>query len=243
MPSKKQRALRLDNARAAGFRTRLLDWAARNGRSFVWRTGTLKPFEILLTEILLAKSRAEVVEPIAKKMHEQFASPAVLARADVRKLERLVFPLGLHRKRSRHLKACAKALVDQHQGEIPITIEELMELPFVGRYAANAIANVAFGQHVPVVDANVSRVYQRVFSLPDPPERLAAAHALWDFAARMLPEQRSKEFNWALLDLGGTICSAKTPLCGKCPVSSICDQNRALRPSQRRRRSLDVIRT
>ena len=98
-----------------------------------------------------------------------------------------------------------------------------MSLPYVGRYAANAIACVAFGQHLPVIDANVSRIYQRMFSLPDPPDRLASAHDLWNLAARIVPHGRAKEFNWAILDLGGLVCTAKAPTCDTCPLKHQCD--------------------
>jgi A/G-specific adenine glycosylase len=131
--------------------------------------------------------------------------------------------LGLHRKRARHLVACARTLAEELDGEVPTTVDGLMDLPFVGRYAANAIACVAYDAHVAVIDANVARIYRRVFSLPPPPERLAAAHDLWDLAARMLPRARAKPYNWAILDLGGQICTAKAPGCDRCPIVRWCD--------------------
>jgi A/G-specific adenine glycosylase len=182
----------------------------------------VKPFEVLVTEILLAKTRAELVAPIARELLDGFKSAHDLAAAKSSDIERLLYPLGLHRKRAKHLVACAKKLVSDFGGEVPGTVEELMQLPFVGRYAANAIACVAFGSHVPVVDANVSRIYQRVFRLPEPPERLALAHDLWRFGERMVPRNRAKEFNWAILDLGGTVCTAKAPSCGTCPLRRQC---------------------
>jgi A/G-specific adenine glycosylase len=200
----------------------LLRWSGENGRHFFWRDPTVTPFEVLVTEILLAKTRAELVAPIARELLDTFRSAADLAAADTKAIERRLYPLGLHRKRAKHLIACAKTLLTEFDGEVPGTVEQLMQLPFVGRYAANAVACVAFGQAVPVIDANVSRIYRRVFSLPEPPERLALAHDLWRFGQRVLPRDRAKEFNWAILDLGGTVCTAKTPACDTCPLRRQC---------------------
>ena len=126
-------------------------------------------------------------------------------------LSALLYPLGLHRKRARNLILCATELLEKHGGLVPSAVDELLELPYVGRYAANAVASVAFHQPVAVLDANVARIYRRLFSLPAPPNRLSTAHALWGVADDVLSKAKPKEFNWALLDLGGTICTARAP--------------------------------
>jgi A/G-specific adenine glycosylase len=216
------RTFAVDARRIRRLRSALLGWAAIEGRHFFWR-GAITPFEVLVTEILLAKTRAELVSPIARTLLDRYGSPAKLERAPQEDLEALLYPLGLHKKRAKHLVACATVLVRDFDGVVPGTVAELMRLPFVGRYAANAIACVAFGHAVPVIDANVSRIYQRMFSLPDPPDRLASAHDLWALADRVLPKKQAKAFNWAILDLGGTVCTAKAPRCDECPLMSICD--------------------
>lgn len=213
----------IDSVRIRRLRRALLDWAETQGRQFFWRESAITPFQVLVTEILLAKTQADVVAPVAATLLARYRDPAALAYARLRDLQRLLYPLGLHRKRAHHLKACARVLVERHEGVIPPSIAELIELPFIGRYAANAIACVAFGRPVAVLDTNVSRIYQRVFSLDPPPPRLASAHDLWDFAGRVLPQRRAKEFNWAILDLGGTICVARSPACERCPIAAVCD--------------------
>jgi A/G-specific adenine glycosylase len=160
---------------------------------------------------------------VAARLLKRYRDVATLAKARVRDLEQLLYPLGLHRKRARNLKACANVIIRRHDATIPRSIQDLMNLPFVGRYAANAIASVAFDEPVAVVDANVVRVYRRVFSLPEPPKRLSTAHELWDFASAVLPTTQSKQFNWALLDLGGTVCVARNPTCSECPLRTVCD--------------------
>lgn len=209
--------------RAPAIRRALLRWGEVRGRHFFWRDPGLSPFSLLVVEILLTKTRAQVVEPVALRLLERFPDPGALARANRRTLERLLNPLGLHRKRARQLIACARVLGEEHGNEVPATVEGLLELPSVGRYAANAVAVVAFGQRRPVIDANLARIYGRVFSLAPPPPRLSNAHDLWSLATRLLPRKRAKEFTWAALDLGGTVCAARNPDCAHCPLSRICD--------------------
>lgn len=211
-----------DPKRIARLRRALLRWGELAGRAFFWREPNVSPFAVLVAEILLAKTRAEVVAPVAAELLMRFPAPSALAQADMRELRRLLRPLGLHRKRARQLIDCATRIVADHGGTVPNDVDSLMELPSVGRYAANAIACVAFDQRRSVIDANVSRIYGRVFSLPPPPARLSAAEDLWDLATRLLPRQRSKEFNWAILDLGASVCTAKNPRCDSCPIAELC---------------------
>jgi A/G-specific adenine glycosylase len=208
--------------RARTLRRALLRWGELQGRHFFWREFGLSPFSILIVEILLTKTRAEVVEPVALRLLERFPDPVSLAGANRRSLEKLLYPLGLHRKRARQLIACAKTLGETYGNQVPRDVATLLELPSVGRYAANAVAVVAFGQRRPVIDANLARIYGRVFSLPPPPPRLSSAHDLWELARQLLPKRHVKEFTWAALDLGGTVCSARQPACTRCPLRRVC---------------------
>jgi A/G-specific adenine glycosylase len=217
----------VDRRRVKGIRERLIRWGLTNGRAFHWRDPGIPPFAVLVCEILLAKTRAEAAAPVAAQLLARYPTARALRAARERDLEALLRPLGLHRKRALHLRSCAAELVARYDGEIPANVEELMSLPYVGRYAANAIACVAFGASVPVVDANVARIYGRVFSLPPPPPRLALAHDLWALGAALLPSRRAKVFNWAILDLGSLVCTPRSPSCEKCPLASRCDQGRA----------------
>lgn len=207
------------------FRRRLLAWFQRGGRTFFWREKRITPYEALVTEILLTKTRAELVATIAPLVLERYATPEQLRSAVPHELERLLYPLGLHRKRTAGLIACAKVIVDELGDRVPTSVARLLELPSVGLYAASAIACVVADEPVAVLDANVSRVYQRYFSLPTPPPRLSAAHELLAFSQRVLPRKSAKMFNWAILDLGGTICTAKIPACERCPLTRTCDKS------------------
>lgn len=212
-----------ERKRIRAVRRALLRWGESDGRRFFWRDPTVPAFAVLVVEILLSKTRAEVVAPVAAALLDSYPDARALASADRRTLERLIFGLGLHRKRARQLLECAAMLVEKYDGQVPASVDALLELPAVGRYAANAIASVAFHQRRAIIDANVARIYGRVFSLPQPPPRLSAADNLWSLAQRILPKKQAKNFNWWLLDLGGTVCTAKTPACDRCPLADHCD--------------------
>jgi A/G-specific adenine glycosylase len=206
----------------AEFRRALLRWSKSSGRCFFWREPGFFAFGTLIVEMLLTRTIARAVEPVARRLLNEYPDAERLAGADLARIERTLHPLGLHRKRAQMLLLCAQAIVERHDTRVPFDSEDLMALPYVGRYTASAVRCFAFGFREAVIDANVSRIYQRVFSLPASPLRLALAHDLWEFGNSILPRKPVKEFNWALLDLGGTICSAKKPACDTCPVAEMC---------------------
>ena len=222
---------RIDAAQIRRVRSRLVHWFGGARRHFYWRERETSPFGVLLSEILLCRSRAESVDAVARRLLERFPDAASLARARVGDVERILYPLGLHRTRARLVVRCAREILERHAGDVPADVKSLMSLSYVGRYAAHSVACVAFGQHLPILDANVARVYQRLFDLPPLRVRVTEAKALWSLAKRVLPRAGAREFNWALLDLGGTTCKPRNPGCAVCPVSSMCGE------FQRRRRS------
>lgn len=204
------------------FRRRLLRWAANDGRSFFWRRKGMPVFQLLVTEVLLTRTRAEAVVPVAKRLFARYPDAISLSRADTSDVESILYSLGLFRKRARALIACARALVEHHGCRVPRKLDALLSLPYVGRYAACAVMCFAFGARRAVVDANVARVYGRVFGLPAPPVDLATAEDLWCFGQSLVPSRRYREFNWAVLDLGGTTCTARSPACARCPLVDVC---------------------
>lgn len=212
----------VDAQRVRALRRTLLGWFSTARRDFYWREQGATPFAVLLSEILLARTRAESVEPVVRRLVERFPQAVDLARADVHEVENILRPLGLHRTRARLIVRCATYLVDRHAGTVPSNIDDLMSLPYVGRYAANAVASVVFGQRAAVLDANVARVYQRIFGLPALRVRITVAKHLWALADRMVSPNAAREFNWAILDLGGLVCKARSPACGECPLQRQC---------------------
>jgi A/G-specific adenine glycosylase len=213
----------IEESRIRRVRRAILQWQRGNLRPFFWRTTKLSPFAMLVIEILLSRTRAATVEPVAIRLLSCFPRPEDLAAADLNQLSEILYPLGLHRKRSRQLISCARELVNRFGGSVPRKADALVTLPYVGRYTANAVLCFSFRRKRAVIDANVARVWRRVFSLPKPPLRLSSAHHLWEFAQSVLPDRTCHQFNWAILDLGGTICLSRRPKCQLCPLVRICD--------------------
>jgi A/G-specific adenine glycosylase len=204
------------------FVSRLLAWGRSNGRTFPWRE-TRDPFRILVAEILLQRSRGRTVALVFERLFERWPDAEALAHARVDAIERVIRPLGLV-KRAATLREVAREVM--RRGGVPSTVEELLELPGVGRYAANATAAVAFERHVPTVDGVTARVYRRFFGLPSdrPPSE---DPSLWDVVARVTPRRRVREWNWAVLDLAATICLPRRPRCPDCPLRERCAWSRA----------------
>lgn len=198
------------------FRERLLDWAADNLRSFPWRDDP-SPYEVLVAEILLTQTPAPRVAQIYPGFLEVYPSPTALEAADQDALADLLRPLGFQNRRADALGRIGERLGDK---EIPRDVDALSDLPYVGRYGANATLCFGFGERRPIVDANVVRIYGRVF---DADFRGAEDDEAWDFAADMLPDREVETYNLALVDFGAQVCTAKTPACGGCPMNEFCN--------------------
>lgn len=204
------------------FREDVIAWGRVHGRTFGWRLPGRSTFELLLTEVLLARTRADAVVPVLERLLGQYPDAVALAAGSLDDLEAIVRPLGLYRKRARALVPLARALVARHGGHPPVTIDELMALPYVGRYAANAFLSFARGRAVPVVDANVARLFERYWGLAPAKGKLDAAEPHWQMAARLLPSAEVALYNWTLLDLGALICKPRKTACDQCPLRASC---------------------
>jgi len=200
------------------FRSSLLNWAADNLRSFPWRK-TSDPYEVLLAEILLQKTAAEKVEPIYLDVLSAYPTLPDLSEATPEELADLIYSLGLQNQRSKALVKIGRQL--QHSG-VPADAEQLLKLPYVGRYAANATLCFAFGNPRPIVDANVVRIYNRIFDFNFEYDDEAA----WEFAEEVLPPSRAARFNLGILDFAAAVCAPKTPHCEVCFFAHDCQYYR-----------------
>jgi A/G-specific adenine glycosylase len=171
---------------------------------------------VLIAEILLQRTRAETVEPIFNEFIERYPSMVELRDAEEADIAGLLSPLGLHNRRASSLVKIGTRIGDD---PLPTDEEELLELPHVGKYVANAVLCFAHGEPRPVVDRNVIRVYQRVFEIEEDRQR---SEELWDFAAMVLPEEDARDYNLALLDFAAARCTARSPGCDGCFARSYC---------------------
>jgi A/G-specific adenine glycosylase len=221
-------------------RRELLSWFDRHRRDLPWRR-TQDPYRIWVSEVMLQQTRVEAVLPYYDRFLGRFPSVDALALAPLDEVLALWSGLGYYR-RARQLHAAARRIVDA--GEFPRTIERLLELPGVGAYTAAAVASIAFGAAVPVLDGNVERVMARQLALAQDPKRAASRARLLDAAAALLDPARPGDSNQALMELGATLCLPRQPRCQLCPLLPGCgaaaEGRPELYPPPRRRRRTEV---
>jgi A/G-specific adenine glycosylase len=197
----------------------LLGWYRANRRALPWRERG-GPYQVLVSEIMLQQTRVETVVPYYERFIAAFPDVASLARAPIDAVLALWSGLGYY-SRARRLHAAARAIVER--GEFPRTEDELRELPGVGDYTAAAIASIAFGEPVAVVDGNVERVIARLIGLDVDPARGAARRLVRQTAARLVDRAAAGDSNQALMELGAVVCLPRRPRCLACPLLDDCD--------------------
>lgn len=196
----------------------LLEWAEKNLRQFHWRKDEATSYEVLVAEMFLNVTRTEVVEEVYARFLDRFPDPKSLAEADREEIVEEIRPIGMYNRRADALQEIAEVLVEDG---FPETREELLELPRVGDYVANAVLCFTCKEDLPIVDRNVERVYSRVFG--DEVETKTTRKGAWEFADEMLPEGEAKTWNLALLDFASLVCIAQSPRCEACFASDDCD--------------------
>jgi len=200
----------------------LLAWFARARRELPWREDPRDGYRVWLSEVMLQQTRVEVVVPYYLRFLRRFPTLASLAQASEDEVLALWSGLGYY-ARGRNLHRAARAAAER--GGLPRSAAALRELPGFGPYTAAAVASLAFGEQVPLVDGNVARVLARVLRLPG--DAAEARERSWRVAPQLLPPARAGEFNEALMELGATVCLPRNPRCGECPLSAGCGAHRS----------------
>lgn len=196
------------------FRRKLLAWYDAHHRNLPWRKDT-DPYRVWVSEIMLQQTRvAAVLEHYARFM-KRFPTVAALASAREQSVLAAWSGLGYYH-RARRMHQAAKVIVRDRAGHFPSSFEDWLEMPGIGKYTAAAIASIAFGEPVAVVDGNVERVLARLDG--DATEN----GSVWDRAQALLNRKRPGDFNQAMMELGATICVPKAPKCLVCPLTSFC---------------------
>ena len=196
------------------FRRRLLAWYDEHRRELPWRANR-DPYRVWLSEIMLQQTRVAAVIEHYHEFLRRFPTVEKLAAAREASVLAAWSGLGYYR-RARMLHAAAKMIAREHGGKFPATEEGLRRLPGIGRYTAAAIASIAFGEPVAVVDGNVERVLQRVSG------RQLSGEELWEVANRLLDTKCPGDFNQAMMELGAVVCTPRAPGCLTCPVIELC---------------------
>ena len=173
---------------------------------------------MLVSEVMLQQTQVSRVVPKYREWLGRYPSLDALAAASAAEVREAWYPLG-YNIRPLRLRAIARTVVRRHGGRLPETREGLLALKGIGAYTAGAVLSFAFGRDAAILDTNVRRVLRRVWM----GERSRVRdRALWELAAQLLPPGRAYDFNQALMDLGATICTARSPRCGTCPVAGVC---------------------
>ncbi|MEM7472869.1 MAG: A/G-specific adenine glycosylase [Pseudomonadota bacterium] len=205
----------------------LLDWYDANARKMPWRIPPAEkqagvapnPYHVWLSEIMLQQTTVAAVRDYFVKFITIWPSVADLAAAEDADVMAAWAGLGYY-ARARNLLKCARAVVANHNGIFPQTEDALQKLPGIGPYTSAAIASIAFDQQATVVDGNVERVMSRLFAVEVPLP--TSKPELTRYATQLTPTARQGDYNQAVMDLGATICTPRSPACGICPWRDPC---------------------
>ena len=216
----------LTPAQVLTFRRKLLHWYRVHARELPWRSGH-NPYATWVSEVMLQQTRVAAVIEHYQRFMLQFPTLIALALAPEADVLAAWSGLGYYR-RARMLHKAAQFVCKEREGVIPQTSTELRTLPGIGEYTCAAIASIAFGESIAVVDGNVERVLLRIAGRPE--ERTAAgASFIRRQASELVPKRRISEaanaagdHNQAMMELGATICLPRAPLCLHCPVYDLC---------------------
>jgi len=206
----------------------LLVWYESEKRELKWRTNPL-PYYVWVSEIMLQQTRVEAVKAYFDRFTKELPQIKDLAQAKEDRLMKLWEGLGYY-TRVRNLAKAAKQVMEEYDGELPSSYEELLKLPGIGSYTAGAITSIAYGNSVPAVDGNVLRVTKRLSGSYDDITKAKVKSELEkelrDSMTKKFGEHGGKlagDFNQAMMELGATVCIPNgKPLCEKCPVQKYC---------------------
>ncbi|HZW87811.1 MAG TPA: A/G-specific adenine glycosylase, partial [Myxococcaceae bacterium] len=198
----------------------MLRWYDVQARDLPWRR-TRDAYAIWVSEVMLQQTQVSVVLPYWTAFLARFPDVAALARASLDEVLAAWRGLGYY-ARARNLHRAARAVVERHGGRLPDDVEAMRALPGFGRYTVGAVASIAFGRAVPLVDGNVARVLARLFGVEGATGDAAREKHLWALAEALVEGERPGDWNQALMELGATVCRFEQPTCLLCPLRSRC---------------------
>ncbi len=178
---------------------------------------TNDPFKVLVCALLSTRTRDETTAEVCRKFFQRVKSPKDIVQISLKELERLIYPVGFYRNKARQLKETAQTLIDRYGGRIPQSLEELVELPGVGRKVANLVLADGFGKPAICVDVHVHRITNRwcLIKTKTPYETELKLMEL-------LPKEHWIEINRLLVAFGQRICTPQKPKCHRCPIENFC---------------------
>ncbi len=204
------------------FQNQLLKWFKANGKSYPWRE-TTDPWHILISEVMLQQTQVATVlnKNYFTNFTKQFPTPASIASASEQEILSAWEGLGYYR-RVRNLQQAAIAICQLHNGTFPTDYQQILNLPGIGKYTAGAVSSFAYNLPQPIVDANVARIFSRIFDYQERIDTSTGQKQLWQWATDLLSHQQPRIYNSALMELGQQTCSNKSPNCHQCVIKTFC---------------------
>ena len=211
----------LTDAALSRFRKNLRDWFAEFQRDLPWRR-TPDPYRIWVSEIMLQQTRVAAAIPYYERFLERFPDVEALAKAPQEEVLRLWSGLGYY-SRAGNLQKAAQQIVALHDGVFPTDPAKALALPGIGAYTAAAILSIAYQNKLAVLDGNVARVIARLNAVRGDLRANGAWQKLQRSADHLLDRQSPGDWNQAMMELGATLCTPRSPQCLLCPVSDFCE--------------------
>ena len=225
---------------ATEFAPLLLRWHASDGRKDLPWQRERTSYRVWVSEIMLQQTQVGTVIGYYDRFMARFPTVQDLARAKADEVLHLWSGLGYY-ARARNLQRTAQILVQRHGGEFPTTLDEVVQLPGIGRSTAGAILALSRNERHPILDGNVKRVLTRYFAIAGYPGETAVERQLWSLAEACTPAEQVAAYTQAIMDLGATVCTRANPACLLCPLTAACvarrDNLQSLLPAPRPRKA------
>ncbi len=199
---------------------KLIAWYEINKRNLPWRD-TINPYLIWVSEVILQQTRVVQGLSYYYRFIQSYPDIFSLADADIDAILKIWQGLGYY-SRARNMHAAAKHIVAVYHGQFPATYNELVTIQGIGDYTASAIASIAFGQAVPVIDGNVNRVITRLFGIQHPVNKPEGKKAIRSYAERLMIKESPGTYNQAIMEFGALQCVPRSPDCDHCILKTLC---------------------
>ncbi len=224
---------------------RILKWFKHYGRKDLPWQNPATPYTVWVSEIMLQQTQVATVIPYFNKFIKRFPTILDLAKAEQDEVLHYWSGLGYY-ARARNLHQCAKQIIEQHQGQIPNTLNELESLSGIGKSTAGAILSLGHKKFGVILDGNVRRVLARHYGIEGWYGKSVVAKTFWYYAEQVTPVDNINSYNQAMMDIGATLCTKTKPLCSECPLRETCvalKQNRVTQLPFKKPKKENPIRT
>jgi A/G-specific adenine glycosylase len=203
------------------FAKKLLYWFDQHGRHDLPWQRHITPYRVWVSEIMLQQTQVTTVIPYYQRFMNSFPTVQVLAAASEDAVLHHWTGLGYY-ARARNLHKTAKIVCEQHNNDFPSTVEDLTNLPGIGKSTAGSICSIAFKKQATILDGNVKRVLTRYAAIEGHPSISSVDKTLWHLADQLTPSKRNPDYTQAIMDLGASVCNRTKPRCDECPFETEC---------------------